>query len=76
MKILVYSRNPLNAVEKTRIKGIVTQSHCPNESLKNTFKRFSFMQGEQVIYFDDITVQNRPEAIVTEIEAWYACVYM
>lgn len=69
MKILVYSRNPLNAVEKTRIKGIVTQSLCSNESLKNTFKRFSFMQGEHVIYFDDITVQNRPEAIVTEIEA-------
>lgn len=68
MKILVYSRNPLNAVEKTRIKGIVTQSHCPNKSLKNTFKRFSFMQGDQVIYFDDITVQNRHEAIVTEIE--------
>lgn len=76
MKILVYSRNPLNAVEKTRIKGIVTQSHCPNESLKNTFKRFSFMQGNNNIYFDDITVQNRPEAIVTEIEAWYVCVYM
>lgn len=69
MKILVYSRNPLNTVEKTRIKGIVTQSRCPNESLKNTFKRFSFMQGNNNIYFDDITVQNRPEAIVTEIEA-------
>ncbi len=69
MKILVYSRNPLNAVEKTRIKGIVTQSRCPNESLKNTFKRFSFMQGNNNIYFDDITVQNIPEAIVTEIEA-------
>lgn len=69
MKILVYSRNPLNAVEKTRIKGIVTQSRCPNESLKNTFKRFGFMQGNNNIYFDDITVQNRPEAIVTEIEA-------
>ena len=69
MKILVYSRNPLNTVEKIRIEGIVTQSKCPNESLKNTFKRFSFMQGNQVIYFDDITVQNRCEAIVTEIEA-------
>lgn len=72
MKILVYSRNPLNAVEKTRIKGIVTQSHCPNESLKNTFKRFSFMQGNQgnqVIYFDDITMQNRNEAIITELDA-------
>lgn len=69
MKILVYSRNPLNAVEKTHIKGIVTQSHCPNESLKNTFKRFSFMQGNQVIYFDDITMQNRNEAIITELDA-------
>lgn len=69
MKILVYSRNPLNAVEKTRIKGIVTQSHCQNESLKNTFKRFSFMQGNQVIYFDDITMQNRNEAIITELDA-------
>lgn len=68
MKILVYSRNPLNAVEKTRIKGIVTQSLCPNESLKNTFKRFSFMQGNNNIYFDDITMQNRTEAIITELE--------
>lgn len=68
MKILVYSRNPLNAVEKTRIKGIVTQSHCPNESLKNTFKRFSFMQGDNIIYFDDIIIQNRHEALCTEIE--------
>lgn len=69
MKILVYSRNPLNAVEKTRIKGIVTQSNCPNESLKNTFKRFSFMQGNNNIYFDDITMQNRNEAIITELDA-------
>lgn len=68
MKILVYSRKPLNAVEKTRIKGIVTQSHCPNESLKNTFNRFAFMQGNNTVYFDDITVQNRHKAIVTEIE--------
>lgn len=68
MKILVYSRNPLNAVEKTRIKGIVTQSHCPNESLKNTFKRFSFMQGDSFIYFDDVTIQNRHEALCTELE--------
>ena len=67
MKILVYSRNPLNTVEKIRIEGIVTQSKCPNESLKNTFKRFSFMQGTN-IYCDDITVQNRCEAIITEIE--------
>ena len=69
MKILIYSKNPLTEVEQNKIKGIVTQSQCPNESLKNTFKRFSFMQGEYVIYFDDITVQNRHEAIVTEIEA-------
>lgn len=68
MKILVYSRNPLNAVEKTRIKGIVTQSHCPNESLKNTFNRFSFMQSDSFIYFDDVTIQNRHEALCTELE--------
>lgn len=76
MKILVYSRNQLAELDKKRIQEIFIQSNCPNESLKNTFKRFSFMQGEYVIYFDDITVQNRYEAIVTEIEAWYACVYM
>lgn len=68
MKILVYSRNPLNTVEKIRIEGIVTQSKCQNESLKNTFKRFSFMQGNNNIYFDDITIQNRNEAIITEID--------
>mgnify|MGYP001496228222 CR=1 FL=1 len=33
MKILVYSRNPLNTVEKTRIKGIVTQSHYRCEAI-------------------------------------------
>lgn len=69
MKILIYSKNPLTEVEQNKIKGIIAESHCPNESLKNTFKRFSFMQGNNNIYFDDITVQNRPEAIVTEIEA-------
>lgn len=68
MKILVYSKNPLTEIDKTRIKGIVTQSHCPNESLKNTFKRFAFMQGNNVIYFDDITVQNRHTALCTELD--------
>lgn len=68
MKILVYSKNPLTEIDKTRIKGIVTQSHCPNESLKNTFKRFAFMQGNNVIYFDDVTVQNRHIALCTELD--------
>ena len=68
MKILVYSKNPLTEIDKTRIKGIVTQSHCPNESLKNTFKRFAFMQGNNVIYFDDVTVQNRHAALCTELD--------
>lgn len=68
MKILVYSKNPLTEIDKTRIKGIVTQSHCPNESLKNTFKRFAFMQGNNVIYFDDVTVQNRHTALCTELD--------
>ncbi len=68
MKILVYSKNPLTEIDKTHIKGIVTQSHCPNESLKNTFKRFVFMQGNNVIYFDDVTVQNRHTALCTELD--------
>ena len=68
MKILVYSKNPLTEIDKTRIKGIVTQSHCPNESLKNTFKRFAFMQGNNVVYFDDVTVQNRHTALCTELD--------
>lgn len=68
MKILVYSRNQLAELDKKRIKEIFIQSNCPNESLKNTFNRFAFMQGNNTIYFDDITVQNRHKAIVTEIE--------
>lgn len=68
MKILVYSRNQLNEIEKNKIKGIFKESKCPNESLKNTFNRFAFMQGNNTVYFDDITVQNRHKAIVTEIE--------
>lgn len=68
MKILVYSRNQLNEIEKNKLKGIFKESKCPNESLKNTFNRFSFMQGNNIIFFDDITMQNRYEAIVTEIE--------
>lgn len=69
MKILVYSRNQLAELDKKRIQEIFIQSNCPNESLKNTFNRFAFMQGNQVIYFDDITVQNRNEAIITEFDA-------
>lgn len=68
MKILVYSRNQLAELDKKRIQEIFIQSNCPNESLKNTFKRFSFMQGNNNIYFDDITMQNRTEAIITELE--------
>lgn len=37
MKILIYSKNPLTEVEQNKIKGIIAESHCPNESLKNTF---------------------------------------
>lgn len=67
MKIIVYSKEPINKINQQRIAGIITQSKCPNESLKNTFKRFSFMQGDRVIYFDDITVQTRNIALVTTI---------
>lgn len=69
MKILVYSRNQLAELDKKRIQEIFIQSNCPNESLKNTFKRFSFMQGNNNIYFDDITMQNRNKAIITELDA-------
>lgn len=69
MKILVYSKNPLTELEKTRVKDIIRQSHCPNESLKNTFNRFAFMQGDSIIYFDDVTVQNRHTALCTELKA-------
>ena len=68
MKVLIYSKNPLTEVEQNKIKGIFKESKCPNESLKNTFKRFSFMQGDNIIYFDDITIQNRHEALCTELE--------
>lgn len=68
MKILVYSRNELNKVEENKIKGIFKESKCPNESLKNTFNRFAFMQGDSIIYFDDVTIQNRHEALCTELE--------
>lgn len=68
MKIIIYSKDPINKIDQKRIAGIITQSKCPNESLKNTFKRFSFMQGDKVIYFDDITVQTRNVALMTTIE--------
>ena len=68
MRVLAYSRTPLTEIEQNKIKGIFKESHCPNESLKNTFNRFAFMQGNNTVYFDDITVQNRHKAIVTEIE--------
>lgn len=68
MKVIVYSRTELSEIYKRRIAGIMKQSSCPNESLKNTFKRFSFMQGNAAIYFDDITIQNRNTALMTEIE--------
>lgn len=68
MKVIVYSKEKLNDIYKNRIADIMKQSKCPNESLKNTFKRFAFMQGNNAIYFDNITVQTRHTAVMTEIE--------
>lgn len=68
MRVIVYFKNDLSAIDKKRIAKIMKQSKCPNESLKNTFKRFAFMQGNAAIYFDDVTVQNRNTAFMTQIE--------
>lgn len=65
---MIYFKNDLSVVEKKRIAEIMKQSKCPNESLKNTFKRFAFMQGNNIVYFDDVTIQNRHTAYMAEIE--------
>lgn len=69
MKITVYSLKELSELDKKRIKDIMIESHCPNESFRGTFnKRYSKMTVDNDIFFDGATSENINEAIVTELE--------
>lgn len=59
MKIIVYSKDELSELDKKRIKDIIIQSKCANESFRNTFNdRYSGMTVDNEIFFDWIRVAH------------------
>lgn len=50
--MLILSRRPLTQNELNQVKDILQQSRCPNESLSNTFDRFTGLVDGK-IFFDD-----------------------
>ena len=50
--MLILSRQPLTQTEIQQVKDILQQSRCPNESLSNTFERFTGLVDGK-IFFDD-----------------------
>ena len=76
--MIILSTSPLTSLEILQVKQILHESRCPNESLKNTFERYSgFVDGK--IFFDDaqsvwndIAAQFKGKSfseVVTELEA-------
>lgn len=69
MKIIVYSKDELSELDKKRIKDIIIQSKCANESFRNTFNdRYSGMTVDNEIFFDNVTSDIIKNAIVSELE--------
>ena len=69
MKIIVYSKDELSELDKKRIKDIIIQSKCANESFRNTFNdRYSGMTVDNEIFFDMVTSDTIKNAIVSELE--------
>ena len=69
MKIIVYSKDELSELDKKRIKDIIVQSKCANESFRNTFNdRYSGMTVDNEIFFDNVTSDTIKNAIVSELE--------
>ena len=69
MKIIVYSKDELRELDKKRIKDIIIQSKCANESFRNTFNdRYSGMTVDNEIFFDNVTSDTIKNAIVSELE--------
>ncbi|MGO5439649.1 hypothetical protein ACTQX2_02085 [Megamonas funiformis] len=69
MKIIVYSKDELSELDKKRIKDIIIQSKCANESFRNTFNdRYSGMTVDNEIFFDNVTSDTIKNAIVSELE--------
>ena len=53
--MIILSLNPLTEQQIQQVKEILTKSNCPNESLKNTFERYSgLIDGK--IFFDDAQI--------------------
>ena len=63
MKIVILSNQELSSSEKNKIKQIMKESQCPNESLQNTFPNRYCCIDKEVIVFDK---ENRK--IRTELE--------
>ena len=63
----IISRQPLTDNEIAQVKNILAKSHCPNESLKNSFARFTALVEEN-IYFDDAQFFTDDERIHTDLK--------
>lgn len=50
--MIIISLNPLTSLEILQVKQILRESRCPNESLRNTFERYSGVDNGK-IFFDD-----------------------
>lgn len=50
--MIIISIAPLTSLEILAVKQILRESHCPNESLRATFDRYSGIDGGK-IFFDD-----------------------
>ncbi|MBQ7454381.1 MAG: hypothetical protein IJS69_04955 [Selenomonadaceae bacterium] len=53
----ITSLKPLTQKELNKIRDILKQSKCPNESLTKTFDRFTGLVGER-IFFDNAQDTN------------------
>lgn len=50
--MLIVTITPLSVGDLEKIKDILLQSNCPNESLRNTFDNFTAINNKEIV-FDD-----------------------
>ena len=71
----ILSRKPLSNAECRKVEDILRESNCPFESLKNTFKNFSGLIGNVVVFddltFDDIRRFDYEERSLDDAENFY-----
>lgn len=56
--MFIITITPLSVGDLQKIRDILIQSHCPNESLRNTFDNFTALTDKEIIFDDAL---NRDE---------------